>query len=489
MGIPNELVLAILEYLERSHLKPARLVCKSWSSCASQFLFDQIYVAPNKFDLEVFSEITQHPDLKKCVRRLVYDASVFVSDLTREEYVWSLSKQMRDPVWPGQAVPKSIDPQIFNDWMYDYSLIESDDEGVPEVVAKWKDQSVFNQGYEAYQEYSVYQQRTLQSGDFLETLVLGLSRLNRLASVSLEGDWDWDVRRNIGELRYGTHLARRWHPFHLRPQRWSWRSGESDIADVLDGRRHYWIITTALFRAQRQIDEFAVGRGYLPGISPEAFARENPTQLNLLGLDIAALSGVKRLHLHIASCEDLSAPVYCDNTQGLVKLLDSMRSLECLSLKLSDNLVYEPVSLYNYDQVFSKATTWNKLENLRLENFASSATDLLRLFLIQMPGLNNIAIGDTQLLEGCWESVIECLRHFKQFTSFRISVGADLYHHGEEVFDFDHTDVEEYITKGGRHPCLSDHQPTSASEAYMLRIDPSLRDHLQYRRSNTHALH
>lgn len=459
MHIPNELVLAIFEYLERSHLKMARLVCKTWSSCASQFLFDQIYVAPNKFDLEVFSEITQHPDLKKCVRRLVYDASVFVSDLTREEYVLSLSKQMRDPVWPGEAVPESIDPQIFN------------------------------QGYEAYQEHSVYQQRTLQSGDFLETLVLGLSRLNRLASVSLEGDWDWDVRRNIGKLRYGIHLARRWHPFHLGPQKWSWRSGESDIADVLDGRRHYWIITTALFRAQRQIDEFAVGRGYLPGISPEAFARKNRTQLNLLGLDIAALSGVKRLHLHIASCEDPSAPVYCDNTQGLVKLLDSMRSLECLSLRLSDNLAYEPVSQYNYNQVFPKATTWNKLENLRLENFASSATDLLRLFLIQMPGLNNITIGDTQLLEGCWESVIECLRHFKQFTTFRINVRAELYHHGEEVFDFDHKDIEKYITEGGRHPCLSDHQPASASEAYMLRIDSSLRDRLQYRRSNTHALH
>lgn len=486
MHIPNELVLAILKYLERSHLKSARLVCKTWSSCASQFLFDQIYVAPNKIDLEVFSEITQHPSLKNCVRRLVYDASVFLSHLTRKEYVWDLSKQMRDLIWQAGGIPKSIDPQTFNDWMYDCSLIGGGDEGLPKLVAKWEDQSVFNRGYETYQEHSVYQQRTLHRGDFLKTLVLGLSRLDRLASVSLEGEWDLDVQRNIGGLRYGTHLARRWHPFLLRPSEWSWKSASSDGGDVLDGWRHYWIITTALFRAQRHIDEFAVGKGQLPGISPETFARKNRTQLNLLGLDIAALSGIKRLHLHMASCQHPSAPVCCDNIQGLGKLLESMRSLECLNLRLSENLSYDSVSLYSYNQVFPKANTWDQLQNLRLENFASSTTDLLRLFLIQMPSLDNIAIGDTQLLDGCWESVIECLGRFNQLTTFHINVGADLYDHGEEVFDLDYTDVEEYILHGGRHPCLPDDQPASASDAYMLQLDASLRDRLlELHRSRT----
>ena len=77
---PNELVVAILGYLERSHLKLTRLVCKTWCSYASRFLFDKIYVAPNKIDLEVFEAITQHPILSKCVRRLVYDGSEFLPD-------------------------------------------------------------------------------------------------------------------------------------------------------------------------------------------------------------------------------------------------------------------------------------------------------------------------------------------------------------------------------------------------------------------------
>lgn len=163
-----------------------------------------------------------------------------------------------------------------------------------------------------------------------------------------------------------------------------------------------------------------------------------------------------------------------------------MRLLKRLSLRLSENLSDDSISLYNYNQVFPKAKTWNNLKDLELENFAGSATDLLRLFLIQMPGLDNIVIGDTQLLEGCWESVIECLRRLNQFTTFCISFRAELYHHGEEIFDVNYTAIGDYMIHGGRHPGLSDHQPTSASEAYMLRIDAPLRNHLlEMQRSRT----
>lgn len=471
MNIPNELVLAILKYLERRHLKSARLVCKNWSSCASPFLFDEIYVAPNKLDLEVFSQITQHPSLKNCVRRLIYEASTFVYGLSRWRYVWNLSQQTRDQTDLGKGITEYKDLQIFKDWIYDCSLIGFDGEMLPELVDKWEGQSAFNRGYQVYQEHAVYQRRTIQRGDFSRTLKLGLSRLDRLTSVSLEGDWDSKVRRDNGQLRYGTHLARRWHPFHLHPQAWSWDGGSEGCPGEW---RHYWLITTALFRAERRIDEFAVGRDHLPGISPEAFAKED-----LLGLDIAALSRIKRLDLQFATCKDPSAPKCCDNINRLLKLLGSMRSLERLSLRLSKNLSYDSVSLYNYNQVFPRAKTWNNLQNLRLANIASSATDLLRLLLIQMPRLRNVVLGEMLIFEGSWESVIECLRQFNQFTTFSISNGVEWYHHRAEKSAFNTTAIEDYIIHGGRHPCLSDHQPPSASEAYMLRIDSSLRDRLQ----------
>lgn len=208
---------------------------------------------------------------------------------------------------------------------------------------------------------------------------------------------------------------------------------------------------------------------------------------NALGLDIAAFSKLKRLHLRLASCEEGSAPEYCDNIEGLPKLLGSMHLLRRLDLDLSYTSEYY-TSMFMYSQVFPHMMTWHDLEKMDLDNFASSATNLLRLLLIQMPNLKHLGLGITQLLWGCWEGVIECLKQCNQFTTFQIDCDSELYHHGEEVLECDNELVNEYVMHGGRHPCLLDDQPASASEAFMLKIDASLRDRLiEVKRSRTHA--
>ena len=111
-------------------------------------------------------------------------------------------------------------------------------------------------------------------------------------------------------------------------------------------------------------------------------------------------------------------------------------------------------------------------------DFASSAIELLRLLLIQMPRLQELSLGSTQLMEGCWESVIECLMMYNQLTSLVIDHYTTLYHHGDEVLECSNPKVEFYIIYGDRHPCLSDDQPTSASAAYMLNLDASFRNRL-----------
>lgn len=470
MYLPNELVVAILESLGRHDLKSARLVCKTWFSYASGLLFDTIYVAPNKVDLELFNAITQDPILSKCVRHLVYDGSEFVHDLTKTSYVRDLWAQTALMFQFGGFSPNSPDPHI-NDWFNDVARREFP---LGEDFIEWKDHSFINGGYQEYHEHSVYQERALQSGEFVESLVQGLSRLVSLKSVTLKGGWPCYVRTTLCKLDHGTPLARRWDPFHLCPHEWSREPGGDDFKGSPDGARHYWIITAALVRAQRHIDEFAVGGNY---VCPEVFKRNDPMRPNALGLDIAAFSGLKRLHLRLASCEEGSAPEYCDNIEGLPKLLGSMHLLQRLHLDLSYAFGGYP-SMYMYGQVFPQMMTWNHLEKLDLGNFASSATNLLRLLLIQMPKIKYIGLGVTQLLEGCWESAIECLKQFKQFTTFEIVSDSELYHHGVEVLDCDNEKINKYVTHGGRHPCLSEDQPASASEAYMLEIDASLRDRL-----------
>ena len=472
MYLPNELVLDILQSLGRTDLKSARLVCKSWYPCASHFLFDKVYVAPNKIDIQVFEAITQHPILSKCVRHLVYDASVFASDLTRESYVEEFLRQVPLVERKGEASPENTDPQIIDLIRYctrpKWTLPSDWEE---EQIAIWKDHSFFHPGYQAYQEHSVYQERALHSGNFLQTLVLGLSRLDRLESVSLQGAWTPHVVANLGENHYGTPLARRWNPFHCFPRRWLWEP-ETD--------RHFGIITTALARAKTHIghiDEFAIDGDFSVN---NRYLEKDRARVNGLESGITALLGIKRLHFDFMHNHlDLSAPRYDYNVEGLLKLLGSMHSLQRLHISAS--------SYHIYDTVFLKVATWNNLEDLTMKKWASTTTALLRLLLIQMPRLRNLFIGCLDLLDGnCWASVIECLRQFHHFTTFKMKYQGWFNRTRKRPHNCYVAGLVDYVMNGGRHPCLSEEQPTSASEAYMLQIDASLRDSLyEMKRSRT----
>ena len=145
---------------------------------------------------------------------------------------------------------------------------------------------------------------------------------------------------------------------------------------------------------------------------------------------------------------------------------------------------HRPGLYYMYQQVYLPAKTYPALTEVTLHNIASSADNLLCFLLIQMPNLKHVQLGPTQLTEGSWKSVIECLRQYNRFSSFQYS--------GEGIIiGCDSRDVEEYILHGGRHPCLLDEQPTYAAEAYMLKIDVSLRRAAGFsgrRRKGTHVV-
>ena len=471
---PNEIVLAILEPLGRRDLKSARLVSKTWCSCASGFLFDKVYVAPNKVDLEVFNAITQHPILSKCIRQLVYDGSEFMPNIKRRTYIEGLWAQTATLFNMGKF-PQSSDPQI-NEWANDVARKKYS--SLKDRVAKWKYHDLIDRGYEEYQKHAVYQRKALQSGCFVDSLVEGLSRLVNLESVTLEEGWPHSVKTSLDEHHHGTPLARKWNQFHYCPEEWSWDAGGNDLDGLPDGISQYCNITTALFRAQRQINEFTIGRYNSLGITPEVFERVGPMRPNSPRSDIQALSGLKRLQLRLASSDYGSAPEFCLNIEGLPKLLGSMHSLRRLDLHLSCS-DEELLHLYRHDQVFPQAMTWNDLVILELENFSSSATDLLHLVLIQMPNLKRTGFGTMQLLEGSWESFIECFKQFHSFTYFEIDPYSSLHHVRGDILALDYEEISEYVMVGGRHPCLSDDQPASASEAYMLKIDASLRDRLR----------
>ena len=448
MYLPNELIVAILGHLERKHLKSARLVCKIWCSYASGILFDRVYIAPNKVDLEVFEAITQHPVLSKCVRHLIYDCSEFHPDLTEEEYVdrlWEQTAVVFDLKEPGRCNLNShiyTEPHIIG-WIKDVAKNDL----LAAIYTKWKDHDFISRGYQMYGEHGDYQRNSILSGDFMETLVQGLSRFVCLKTVSLEVGWPSLVSPGLDQNCHGTPLARRWDPLHYGPQRWGFWELPAEMENRLGVVRHYWFVNTALLRTQRHVDEISIGKNSLDGMPSRVFEIHNDLRPDITRMDFAVMSGIKRLYLNIES-DNVRY-----NIRGLPKLLESMHLLQQLELRFHG--FWEP-SRFTHRQVFPQAMTWNNLEEFSLSRCTSSATKLLRLLLIQMPGLKHMEFGSMTLTEGRWETVFEGLKQSNRSTIYKFRNDAILRHNGRGALRLERLAINEYLMHGGRHPCFAD---------------------------------
>ena len=190
------------------------------------------------------------------------------------------------------------------------------------------------------------------------------------------------------------------------------------------------------------------------------------------GLDVAAFSGLKKLDLSIAAYGGEKTPVLFPNMDGLRLLLCSMPRLEVLSLELPGDDADKP-ALYAFNQVFPQQGQWSQLTTLSLRALASSATDFLTLLVCRMPSLTKLELRDVELLTSSWEGVIECMKQSMHLRRFEIDSRAELWHREGIIFygypyDSAHRHkIEEYVRKGGRHPCLRPEEPDSAAQNYV----------------------
>ena len=491
MALPNEIILHILKPLRKPELKSARLVSKTWAAFAAELLFDQAYISVHPENLEVFRAITQHPLLSKCVKTLRYDA-VNVVNCEEEQYFEHLWQQTRYDHSTSSAESSEApisDPEI-QSWI---DLVANNDLHSSKATThydfvrrKCKGYRFIQCGYRKFQRYAALQRVLSNNEDFFETLVSGLQRLRNLVCVTMDDHWPSPPRvlDASGKLFLkspsGSPMARNWEVLHVRPLGWELkpqifrlnRSGLGLASDATDGADHYWAIVGALIRSQRKIENFELCHGFSHGIPPHVFDKSAVEGLSFYGLDMVAFSGLKYLKLHIAAyCNGWATSIWLRNIDGLRALLGSMHNLEALDLDLPEDRKFNP-TLYNHNQVFPQDGRWTQLKSLRLHNLASSAADFLTLLTRQMPNLNKLELGVTELLTGTWEGVIECMMQSMHLTSLDIWPETQLWHHGSTEFlhTWDSPDVSKidaYVEDGGRHPCLRYGQPDSAARHYI----------------------
>lgn len=79
---PDELLVQVLNYLPKSDLKSARLTCTRYGRIGAQWLFQRVYFAPRKAAIDTFLNISANPTFARTVTELVYDARLFLPELT-----------------------------------------------------------------------------------------------------------------------------------------------------------------------------------------------------------------------------------------------------------------------------------------------------------------------------------------------------------------------------------------------------------------------
>ena len=186
MDLLYELLLVILSTQDKQSLKTARLVSHAWCTCASVFLFEEVYVSATMDDLEIFEAISRSPLLSSSVRHLRYDATEFVFGLSLERYICELVWQTivsRDAEAPSFWDPLDDDVK---DWI---SVLHDNTCRACDSVQRFENCTFIHEGFRNYRSHANYQYEIIKNRSFIDRLSQSLERLEALTSISVEDSW------------------------------------------------------------------------------------------------------------------------------------------------------------------------------------------------------------------------------------------------------------------------------------------------------------
>ena len=482
MLLPNEITVAICESLDKNDLKSVRQVSKAWCSCASGLLFDELHISPNKKDLDAFNTVVERPELRGCVRRLIYNGAEFIPKISKKRYFKELLNQRPSVCHtatsssdPSVIACEDLDPDV-QAWVR-YPWKNGDE--WQSAYSSFNDRAFVRVGRRKYREHASYQQELLGSEVFLDTLVRGLRNLRSLKSVDLEGQWAH--LRSPDERRRGSPIARSWSNFHCVPPHWSWTHVTTPHS--ISGIDHYLILTAALAQSEKHIGHFEVGG---VGIPAHSFAEGTQKLMSLPRSDVIAFAQLKNLSLVVAARTNGQGHMYETNAtceiypyiSGLPDLLHTATDLEGLSLDMPMHYGGAPI-FFSYNQVFRRESRWHKLEHLALEHLEITAEELLHLVTWQTPNLKRLRIDEINLFQGKWQGVFQALRELPSPPVLEFSTGThtllwhlsvDFQHHFTSPTIY--PDLIRYVTRGGRHPCLPEGEPDAAASQLFVWSAP-----------------
>lgn len=494
--LPTELKADVLARLEKRDLKSVRLVSREWSVLATAPLFDRVFFSARARDMEVFKQVTRHPFIGKGVREVVYDASLFMVDMTLDDYFWHLCKSLFCSSIDYESEPFNCANEQINTFVEDYRAGDHSDiyqrDTRTDLYQRHIRDDFILEGHRNHHNYPEIERRGLGNGIVLSRLCGGLRRLDSLRSVRFDSTlWQYCLRENKG---YGTvkpntlhgpesgsPLVRSWNPLHLRPFEWNCEEMENERSLICD---HFYTMTAAMTETRRTIKSLEIPPDIREGggIPPQAWISLAMTDDHLMR-GLYAYSGLESLNISIDAGPDVD-PSDLEALGALPIVLQQMFGLKKLELHLSRYVDWhptypKPVEYYTYQQVFPKIALWPKLTQLSITGLAIGAYDLIALVLGRTR-VTDLSLHGIELMHGTWEGLVEWLR-LSRVTE--LCLLGDFKHRGGQIFaphenisGYSHLATlracEYYAMYGGRHPCLTPESDPDTTLRWYLDLMP-----------------
>lgn len=207
-GLPLELLIDTLRWLDVKSLKEARLTCRRWGEAGAHSLYRRLYFAPREDIMKEFTEITNKPAFAANVTEIVYDARMF----------WSHSATL--PVYKKEFRRKFPTRRPENE-SSDES--DSDTDSWSERVSEGS-HAELTASHQRYIALLQKQTSIIASGQDLISLCAGMKQLPNLERVSLldefmkpdyspflwdDGEFEWYHWRSI-KFTEGIAKPARW---------------------------------------------------------------------------------------------------------------------------------------------------------------------------------------------------------------------------------------------------------------------------------------
>lgn len=373
LSLPAEILLSIFRQVDLRSLKCLRQSCKSFSPLVEPILFHTTVVVPHLDSLKALVSLSEHPTLRHCVQRLIYDNrwgnfASWLQDPYSQDY------GMLD--WYGNPIAPEKDPQV---------------SGLLDQLS-----------------------REALTKDSVDVEIAYLSRaLSMLPSLSSLWCQEPDLCFRRDSTRIPSFYARVLTKGQFDAPRWD----NLGYAEQPHGSWGAFSVLTAMFSIKMSVPDLRIDDVGWEEMFPSTH------RLDILR---TVLAPVRRLKLSTA---DDSTGYVTDAIPNVGSVVASMSCLQDLELDFQYSEFYSPRGWsLDYDEefemlqssvseMFPKQTYLPRLDRLSLFGFRGEETHLLSFLGRHASTLSALQLGNARLISGacsgaqpCWVRVIRRLQ-------------------------------------------------------------------------------